>query len=119
MGVSRRTLPLAAALLLAACSSPPHSTPRSQATAPAMRLVAYDTCQALLDGLRAATAKTVGPYGLPGQGGVLADGGLPLRQGVPRAESGAAAPQYSGTNVQEAGVDEPDMVKTDGRRIVV
>ena len=30
----------------------------------------------------------------------------------------AAAPQASGTNIQEAGVDEPDVVKTDGRRIV-
>jgi hypothetical protein len=30
----------------------------------------------------------------------------------------AAAPQVSGTNIQEAGVDEPDVVKTDGRRIV-
>ena len=28
------------------------------------------------------------------------------------------APNYSGTNTHEAGVDEPDMVKTDGRRIV-
>ena len=31
---------------------------------------------------------------------------------------GAAGPQHSTTNVQEAGVDEPDLVKTDGRRIV-
>jgi uncharacterized secreted protein with C-terminal beta-propeller domain len=29
-----------------------------------------------------------------------------------------AAPEYSGTNVHELGVDEPDMVKTDGSRIV-
>jgi uncharacterized secreted protein with C-terminal beta-propeller domain len=29
-----------------------------------------------------------------------------------------AAAAYSGTNVNEAGVDEPDLVKTDGRRIV-
>ena len=28
------------------------------------------------------------------------------------------APRYSGTNTHEAGVDEPDLVKTDGRRIV-
>jgi hypothetical protein len=31
---------------------------------------------------------------------------------------GADAPAHSGTNVHEAGVDEPDLVKTDGRRIV-
>ena len=28
------------------------------------------------------------------------------------------APAYSGTNDYVAGVDEPDLVKTDGRRIV-
>ena len=31
---------------------------------------------------------------------------------------GAEAPAHSGTNVHEAGVDEPDLIKTDGRRIV-
>ena len=31
---------------------------------------------------------------------------------------GAAATRHSGTNVHEQGVDEPDLVKTDGRRIV-
>ena len=34
------------------------------------------------------------------------------------AESGGAAPAHSTTNVQEAGIDEPDIVKTDGNRIV-
>ena len=33
-------------------------------------------------------------------------------------ESGSAPPEHSTTNVQEAGVDEPDIVKTDGKRIV-
>ena len=34
------------------------------------------------------------------------------------AESADTPPVYSKTNVQEAGVDEPDIVKTDGNRIV-
>jgi uncharacterized secreted protein with C-terminal beta-propeller domain len=34
------------------------------------------------------------------------------------AEPGRTAPEHSTTNVQEAGVDEPDIVKTDGNRIV-
>ena len=34
------------------------------------------------------------------------------------AESGGGSQPYSTTNVQEAGVDEPDIVKTDGNRIV-
>ena len=41
----------------------------------------------------------------------------------PQAESAPSAPaagqDFSGTNVQEAGVDEPDQVKTDGKRIFV
>ncbi|HEY5784978.1 MAG TPA: beta-propeller domain-containing protein, partial [Microlunatus sp.] len=34
------------------------------------------------------------------------------------AESAGSAPEHSETNIQETGVDEPDIVKTDGRRIV-
>ena len=34
------------------------------------------------------------------------------------AESASTPPEHSKTNVQEAGVDEPDIVKTDGNRIV-
>jgi uncharacterized secreted protein with C-terminal beta-propeller domain len=34
------------------------------------------------------------------------------------AESSGTPPEHSTTNVQEAGVDEPDIVKTDGNRIV-
>jgi uncharacterized secreted protein with C-terminal beta-propeller domain len=34
------------------------------------------------------------------------------------AESAKQLPEHSTTNVQEAGVDEPDIVKTDGNRIV-
>lgn len=33
-------------------------------------------------------------------------------------DSAGGATQHSETNIQEAGVDEPDIVKTDGRRIV-
>ena len=48
--------------------------------------------------------------------------GPPLRNGLPSApESGASedAGDTSETNVQETGVDEPDMVKTDGTTIFV
>ena len=34
-----------------------------------------------------------------------------------RSPVGGSVPDFSGTNVQELGVDEPDIVKTDGRRI--
>ena len=37
---------------------------------------------------------------------------------ITTADTRNTAPPHSTTNVQEAGVDEPDIVKTDGRRIV-
>jgi hypothetical protein len=46
------------------------------------------------------------------------DPGLPA-PGDPNDDGGGVEGEdYSGTNVQEAGVDEPDIVKTDGERIV-
>ena len=36
---------------------------------------------------------------------------------APEAATPGAASDSSGTNVQEAGVDEPDIVKSDGSRI--
>ncbi len=51
-----------------------------------------------------------------------ADGGRALApEAAAELSAGAAdqaAPQYSRTNVHEAGVDEADLVKTDGRRLV-
>jgi uncharacterized secreted protein with C-terminal beta-propeller domain len=53
-----------------------------------------------------------------------AGGALEPQQGRAGDASGTAAesanpvPEHSTTNVQEAGVDEPDLVKTDGNRIV-
>jgi uncharacterized secreted protein with C-terminal beta-propeller domain len=48
--------------------------------------------------------------------GVLAPGAEGDRAGAP-ATAPQAGVDYSDTNVQEAGVDEPDVVKTDGRTI--
>ena len=90
------------------------------------------SCTQLLDGIRAQALRYVGPFGLPGSGG-MGGGDVALRA-EPAAEGAAAgsasggdsassappAPgvDYSTTNVQEEGVDEPDLVKTDGRRIL-
>jgi hypothetical protein len=109
----------------------------------AISLVAYDSCQSALDELRGAVLPLVGPYGLGGSGMIAEDsaGGrvppVPLPPGaVPKAPNGAGAaaperaapaesapgpaqaPDHSSTNTHEAGVDEPDLVKTDGRRLV-
>lgn len=98
---------------------------------PAVALVSFDNCDAALDRLKDEALRRVGPYGLEGLGGWTtiedSSGGV----AVPR--SSAAAPTTTGgaatsspgststgtgtadvstTNVQEQGVDEPDLVKT-------
>jgi hypothetical protein len=119
--------------LLSACTSD-DSEPFVDKGVPtgSYRLVAFDTCDDALQGLREATKATVGPYGLFGNV-VMEDAVGAAPPGLPqantkddRAAAGAGAdpalnggtPEYSGTNTHETGVDEPDLVKTDGRRIL-
>ena len=97
-------------------------------------LVRFDDCDTLLDHLHAEYSARVGPWGFD-QGGWF--GPVGARRGMvdanmavaeeamaaaePAAPGAALAPvegvDFSGTNVQEAGVDEADIVKTDGNRI--
>src|SRR5206468_1123123 len=84
--------------------------------------------------MRAKGLEVVSPYGLPETSGGVAyatAGGVAESEGAAgparASESPQAAPapaddkaassDFSGTNVQEAGIDEPDVVKTDGKRI--
>ncbi|MFG2086492.1 beta-propeller domain-containing protein [Spirillospora sp. NPDC048824] len=89
--------------------------------APPVRLVAYDGCAALHKELRQATADRVGPFGLsdaPALRGLPEDG-MALRKGPQAAEAAPGRPpRHSTTNAHERAADEPDLVKTDGRRIV-
>ncbi|MEE8601131.1 beta-propeller domain-containing protein [Euzebya tangerina] len=85
----------------------------------------FDSCASLLDYYVDNAVDLVGPYGFGHGGGfeVLEEG-----MAADSAESAAAdgvaqgastgAPDFSGTNNQEAGVDEADVVKTDGEVIV-
>jgi uncharacterized secreted protein with C-terminal beta-propeller domain len=100
-------------------------------------LVAFDSCDDALANIRAEASARVGPYGIPGVtpygGGWIEDGqvlsdfdaavGAPTAGGTGNtaAERSAAPAEQSGystTNVQEKGIDEPDVVKNDGERIV-
>src|SRR6266568_2743011 len=92
-----------------------------------VRLTSFHGCGGELAALRKAAEASVGPYGLPGLTSSVNGTAYPAAAtGAPQAaaEAGAAAaapaaaPAYSGTNNYVAGVDEPDLVKTDGRRIV-
>ncbi len=114
-------------------SAPPAA--RAHAATPTARLAAYRSCADAVAGLRRATTASVTAYGLPGSPSDVMAGGADMKaasgaatapqasaasQGNAAPQVGAAAgPAYSGTNTAVPGVDEPDLVKTDGRRIVV
>ncbi|MER5457394.1 beta-propeller domain-containing protein [Micromonospora sp. NPDC002389] len=87
-------------------------------------LVSFDSCADALTELRTAAAASVGPYGFGGgwrtfsdRGGAMGAGDVAKGAEALPAPTGAA-PEHSTTNNHEVGVDEPDLVKTDGRRIV-
>jgi uncharacterized secreted protein with C-terminal beta-propeller domain len=99
------------------------------------RLKAFDDCRALVDYARAGALRTDGGVGVDGRAAPPMIDAVVTPQimppvapermsndaaGAPAPTSGAvggAVPDFSGTNVQEIGVDEPDILKTDGRRI--
>ncbi|MTD45219.1 hypothetical protein GKE82_13185 [Conexibacter sp. W3-3-2] len=126
----RRAL-TAALLAVTALGIAPHAvaeaaTKKRPATA---RLAPFDSCADLAAYARAnalahpSTVAVTFPSSAPTPGGGVAEDGAarPLPAAAPTAatpEAGTTAePDFSGTNNQEAGVDEPDRVKTDGRRI--
>jgi Beta propeller domain len=81
-----------------------------------IKLVSYDSCADMLAGLRQHAARSVGIWGITPPGVVNAaagSAGAPELEAVP-----SAAPPHSTTNDYVAGADEPDMVKTDGNRVI-
>jgi uncharacterized secreted protein with C-terminal beta-propeller domain len=124
---------LAATCLLAALAAclpaPAWAVARRKPSA----LPAFGSCPSLLAYAQRGARRTGGGTGVPTRAGaiqpqVLAtpspSGALESTQGTapgapPSAAAGEpkSAPSFSSTNVQEAGIDEPDIVKTDGRRV--
>jgi uncharacterized secreted protein with C-terminal beta-propeller domain len=93
------------ALVVVVAAVPADGRPRA-----AKRLKAFASCEALVG----YAARHVQPQP------VRRDGPLPPTAPVPEqapAAGGEAPDDTSQTNVQETGVDEPDMVKTDGRTL--
>lgn len=98
-------------------------------------LEGFPACAAVLDHFKTTALEHVGPYGLGGYGDYAFDGGIMPATGAPRPAgggdegSGGSAPPTagtdssqglgasSGTNVQEEGVDEPDIVKNNGTHV--
>ncbi|HEV7752058.1 MAG TPA: beta-propeller domain-containing protein [Baekduia sp.] len=119
-------MPIALIAILGVASGAQAATRPAAAHA---RLVAFDSCRALV-GYAHANAARAGGAGVP----MRALGGVPeeLARPAPASSkqptvqndaSAVAGPSgsttFSGTNVQEAGIDEPDVVKTDGTHVVV
>ncbi len=119
MGIRKRVA-FAAALAILAAAALGATTDRSAAeparegaATKAGRLVAFGSCPDLLRYSKAQAARFVGPYGLGGRPGIVNDTAAQGREASPPKQG----VDFSGTNVQEEGVDEPDMVKTDGNTL--
>jgi uncharacterized secreted protein with C-terminal beta-propeller domain len=77
------------------------------------RLTSFGTCGQLLGYAKAQAGRFVGPWGLGGFNPIVE---VQSPAGA-RASAPKAGVDYSATNVQEEGVDEPDLVKTDGKTV--
>jgi uncharacterized secreted protein with C-terminal beta-propeller domain len=115
--------------------------PNSRRFVPALALALALVASATLAGIGAAVAGAAGPALKPfsdcdplrdylrdhrrqvriadryAPGVALEDSAGAPGASAPQASAPAAPPSQSGTNVQEQGVDEPDLVKTDGETI--
>lgn len=85
------------------------------AGASAAALPAFESCGALLTRAQRDALRVVGPWGLAGGG--YAEPAPEAGDGAEETPAEPVAPEPTGTNVQERGVDEPDLAKTDGSTI--
>ncbi len=95
-------------------------------------LRSFGDCSTLLDYLRTETVARVGAYGLDDgprfgipepfaieEAEMMADdSAAPAAPAADSAPTSGSDGDFSSTNVQVAGVDEPDIIKTDGNRIL-
>jgi uncharacterized secreted protein with C-terminal beta-propeller domain len=136
---------LVLALVASGCGGVVSQAHGSSGTAPpaSARLLAYTSCSQFLSQVKTQALAEVGPDGLPNPGAALVSSsvGAPLSTvgtstgSAPMAAASAGAnaanaamgtdqaasastPTYSTTNDQEQGVDEPDLVKTNGQLLV-
>lgn len=88
----------------------------------------FDSCDDLLDYAKSNAKEMLeksgniwgyGDYGIGVDEGAGESGGDPVGEPDNGGDGGdGGAKDYSGTNVQELGVDEPDLIKTDGERVL-
>ncbi len=123
MRLTKRIALVAAVVVLAAAGlggTAGHSAPGrtgAAAAAEASRLVPFHSCGDLLGYVKSQAAPLVGPVGLRRR---TRSPEVACPPASPSRRAGATPTEgvdYSGTNVQEQGVDEPDLVKTNGRTL--
>ena len=110
-------------VLLAGCSTASETTPLDDIEL-ASALRPFDSCASLETTLRDRALDLVQPYGFDnfamGRAGAE-DGTAATAESAGgtagAADAAAGSNAFSSTNVQEAGVDEPDLAKTDGRSL--
>jgi uncharacterized secreted protein with C-terminal beta-propeller domain len=125
MRFARRTVLVVVSTVLmaatAAGTADRSSAGSAAASAKAGRLVAFGSCANLLGYAKSQAGKLVGPWGLGQNVKAIALGAPTAPSAAAGARDSATAPEqgvdYSGTNVQEQGVDEPDVVKTNGKTV--
>lgn len=124
-GIGATATVAATAVLTGVMSSP--GGPLGQVVTPAAaasELESFEDCDELLQWYVDAALPHVGPWGLGGWPVLSTMDRAVTVAGAERTQLDASAAQDSvggsstGTNVQEVGVDEPDLAKTDGRVVV-
>ncbi len=130
-------------LVVAACSQNTTTSTIAQQEIPGGNVVAneyslqrFDACVDFLDYVKTNAKDMVGPYGLGYGFGYGFIDQIAVAESAPATDGVAGAgartnastqatfksepdSEFSTTNVQEKGVDEPDIVKTDGKRLLV
>jgi uncharacterized secreted protein with C-terminal beta-propeller domain len=121
---SLRRISILAGVAVLATAALEGASARPGASSAGSRLVAFRSCPDLVTYARAHAKPFVSAYGLGGGRTDLVAKGAPVpsaalgQAGAAREDSALQqGVDYSGTNVQEEGVDEPDLVKTDGRTV--
>ena len=113
MHFSTRVAFLAALALLVVAALVGTADRSAAEAAKAPRLTTFGSCGQLLTYAKSNASRFVGAYGLGGPVGIAET----TRAGAPAKDAPQQGVDYSGTNVQEEGVDEPDIVKTDGNTL--
>jgi uncharacterized secreted protein with C-terminal beta-propeller domain len=121
---ARRVLSVALVLIVSSLVFGGLSSVVGPPRAAAAELQPFSSCEDFLSYVKAHALARVTPWGLPGSGGTVLQLAVPTFEAAGDMAGGQARAEilppdpFSETNVQVAGVDEPDLVKTDGRRLL-